>query len=183
MNRALNELDVTEMGVSLSDPYAWIVLKLPRHLREEGQLLLEDLTSSLDFSTINGEVSTRPVRVGDPRKVIRGSNIANIIHYMADPTIVKPLHFDEVMNIVKSNVKAPRAQQPRRSPSPFARKTNTSPEKRKAETSADPPPPPPAAAAAAADDDDDDAEDVPRRPKRRVTSDKYRAQYIEKTRG
>ena len=140
---------LSEIAVNLQDPFAWIVLRLPKRLWEKGQETLEDLTKSVDINLRTGEISTRPSRIGDERKVIEGSNIANILHHLVDRTVIKPSGFDEVLSILKEKTPT-RAMSPLPPPLPPPRKSPEPVSQRSA-------------------------------PKRKVTSDKYRAQYIEKS--
>ena len=207
----------------LTDKTASIVFRLPRRLWEEAQETLEEITTIIDFHVKTGEVATRPSITGEPRKIIKGSNISHVLHYILDPTIVKPSGFDEVIDILKMNV------------NPFGDKKliPSSPSPKKEKQTSEPSPQPThasaaaAAAAAAADDDadkrdgekkpfvpdpddfhlvydldDDDADkkeeeeenekekEEPNvlvksaeRPKRAVTSAKYREEYIQKIKG
>ena len=145
----LNEL---EKAGPWKDPYAWVVLRLPKHLWEKGQETLENICTVIDYNLFTGEISTRPKTSTEERKIIKFSNIVNILHYMVDPTIVKPVGFDEVVEILKKDVSRSENNSNETVNSKTDRKNSTL------------------------------SRSVERPPKRAVTADKYREQYIEKIR-
>ena len=168
-----------ESGVDLIDRFAWIVLRLPKRLWEKGQETLEELTSVLDFNMNTGEVSERPALTNGERKVLKDTNITNILHHMVDPNVVKPNGFDEVLELLKKNsIKvspAPLPDAPARTTRPANRIAAKGSASRSRSASPD---------EAKSPQRDDISLRSPRRPPRReVTSNKYRAQYIEKTKG
>ena len=166
-------------NVKMFDRFAWIVLRLPKRLWEKGQETLEELTTVIDFSMDTGEVSERPVMTNGERKIIKGTNITNILHHMVDPNVVKPEGYDEVLELLKKNsIKISPAPLPK-APARTTKTTNRFAAKGSAPRSR--------SASPVTEISNQRAEissKSPRRgPKRRVTSDKYRAQYIEKTKG
>lgn len=176
--KSLRNLTISELENEgpWKDPYGWVVLRLPKRLWSKGQETLLEIKDDIDFNMVTGEISS--LSKGEEikeRKIIPKSNIVNVLHHMVDPAIVKPEGFDDVVSLIKKeekdvkDVKDVKNEKERDSKTPPTKIT------------------PPVSSAApqikSASVQKGTTSRPASRPKRRVTSDKYRAQYIEQTRG
>lgn len=77
------------------DPLAWIVLRLPKHLWEEGQKQIEHLSKHVEWKVESGEILI-PSTSSNEKHLVKDSNIINIIHHALDKTTAKPPGFKKV---------------------------------------------------------------------------------------
>lgn len=76
-----------------SDPYAWIVLRLPKKLWVKAQILLEHLKNTFRWKIMTGEM-----QFDDPSKLkfnkyLKGSNVVQIIHHALDSKTPEPVGY------------------------------------------------------------------------------------------
>ncbi len=79
---------------SKHDPYAWIVLRLPRKYWTKGQMLLEALKNTFRWSIMTGQIQFDDVKKSN--KGLEKSNIVQIVHHALDPSTPEPDGYETV---------------------------------------------------------------------------------------
>lgn len=93
------------------DPFAWIVLQLPKHLWTQGHILLQYLDPVFNWSVLSGEITFEQ----NPSQPISGSNIVDIVHHALIPGPLEPIGYSLVFPYLPDNVTKPVADlQPHR---------------------------------------------------------------------
>ena len=91
---------------SKHDPYAWIVLRLPRKYWTKGQMILEALKNTFRWSVMTGKI-----QFDDPKKSNKGlekSNIVQIVHHALDPSTPEPDGYEIVFPYLLKGSTLPR---------------------------------------------------------------------------
>jgi len=70
------------------DPYAWIVLRLPKKYWVKGQIILEKLKDTFRWNIINGEMKFDDPKISS--KNLKNSNIVQIVHHALNENTPEP---------------------------------------------------------------------------------------------
>jgi hypothetical protein len=98
------KLGTTKHCATMLDPFAWIVLQLPRELWDRADDLLRQLRSVLHWNILTGEVTLlldaddddNSDGDNDDRKPLAGSNIVDILHHALRPGPLEPVGYKAV---------------------------------------------------------------------------------------
>jgi hypothetical protein len=100
------------MDGTVLDPFAWIVLQLPRPLWEKGEDLLKQLQEVIHWNVLTGEISLLHDFESDERKLIKGSNIVDILHHALSPGPLEPLGYRQVSRFLPQGLTRPFSPSP-----------------------------------------------------------------------
>ena len=93
------------------DPVAWIVLQQPQKFWTAARKALEELSEHASWNVLTGEVHLLPNDFGGDSKVLKSSNIVDILHHALDPGPLEPVGYAEVYRFLPPTSTKP-AEQP-----------------------------------------------------------------------
>lgn len=88
--------DRPKKPVTLLDPYAWIVLQLPKHLWTRGKRFLDEIDNYVEWNVLTGEISILANDFGEDSKTIRGSNIVDILRHALEEGPLEPVGYEKI---------------------------------------------------------------------------------------
>jgi len=105
----LNREDMKQTMSNESDPYAWIVLRLPKKLWVKAQILLEHLKNIFRWNVITGEIHFDKSNKRNSTK-LKGSNIVQIIHHALDSKTPEPVGYKAVFPYMLKGCTLPKSK-------------------------------------------------------------------------
>ena len=81
------------------DPFAWIVLSLPRKKWFQGQIIVEKLNEKVKWNEKSGEITIR-----HSGEILKGSNIQNIVRHVLDDKTPEPEGYSIVVQYLRNDV-------------------------------------------------------------------------------
>jgi len=92
-----------------SDPYAWIVLRLPKRLWVKAQILLEHLKNMFRWNVMSGEMQFDKSN-NKNNADLKGSNIVQIIHHALDSKTPEPVGYKTVFPYMLKGCTLPKSK-------------------------------------------------------------------------
>jgi hypothetical protein len=93
---------------TLVDPYAWIILQLPKHLWTRGKHVLDELDNHVEWNVLTGEISILSNDFGSESKTISGSNIVDIVRHAVDEGPLEPYGYEKVFRFLPPTSPSPK---------------------------------------------------------------------------
>lgn len=93
---------------TLVDPYAWIILQLPKHLWTRGKHVLDELDNHVEWNVLTGEISILSNDFGSESKTISGSNIVDIVRHAVDEGPLEPYGYEKVFRFLPPTCPSPK---------------------------------------------------------------------------